>query len=244
MKEMVKHIARAEFSRRAEKERKKRFEVKQRRETHKERRERLEEELAEFADMVSLATASQISEFEARLETYETATVEALLENELKLEEVRSEIDDMLEKAHVLQDGHRVFKTRDGIRVFDEHGVELKKAEIDANNIDDNRPRWEAFKAARKHESQLVEERKELLEYQDKLDAARKRLDDDDLTSQELDDLGTELDAAMPESVKAKLGLEKATNLAIKSSFNVSATSDSARQPVRLGLELSQPGWS
>lgn len=158
---------------------------------------------------VVLAAAEDIAEFRLQLDAYDATTVEALMENREALEAARKRIDLMLAKAYVLPDGRRVFKTEDGLRVFDEHGQELSPETIDPAEIDDSKPKWEAFKAEIDAEKRLIEERQDLLAYQEKLDAARKRLDNGEITQQELDRIKDELVADMPDAVREKLGIEQ-----------------------------------
>jgi hypothetical protein len=156
-----------------------------------------------------LATQTQIEEFEVKLDTYDTATVELLMDNRLALESVQRRLDHMLENATTLPDGRKVFKTRDGQRVFDEHGTEIMKEELEATQIADQRTRWEEFKGAKDEKTLLEEQRVQLLEYQAKLDEARNRLKDGDITADELKRIEVKLDADMPDELRNKLGKSK-----------------------------------
>jgi hypothetical protein len=115
----------------------------------------------------------------------------------------------MLENATTLPDGRKVFKTRDGMRVFDQHGKELPPDELDPKAIGDEKTRWEDYKSQRDAKTELERERAQLLEYQTKLDEARNRLKDGDITADELKDIETKLDADMPEELRQKLGKSK-----------------------------------
>lgn len=181
----------------------------------KARRDKREKELAdnrrenaEIADLIVavLASEAEIEAFKVKLDIYDAATVDALMQNEEELTAVRERIQDMLLEAHTLPDGRRVFKTRDGQRVFDEHGTEMKAEEIDPRSIDDRKTRWEDWQEIRAKETALVEERGELLAYQQKLDEARERVDDPELTKNELDALDKEHADAMPERVRRLAG--------------------------------------
>lgn len=112
-------------------------------------------------------------------------------------------------QAHVLPDGRRVFKTIDGQKVFDEHGQELSPDTMDPNGIDDRRPRWEAFKAGLDERAALTHERRQILEYQEKLDETRERLDRGGLTENDLSSMKDELMLAAPERVRRKLDVEE-----------------------------------
>lgn len=158
----------------------------------------------EFAEMI--LTEQQIAKFTAKLDNYDRATVDALMENGVELDAAREQVQEMLGHAETLPDGRRVFKTRDGKKVFDEKGVEVKPDEIKPDSIDDRRPRWEDFKAARDRQESLETERAELHAYQEKLDRARDRADDPDFSEAEMKALERDLGDSAPERVRRKLG--------------------------------------
>lgn len=98
-----------------------------------------------------------------------------------------------------------MFKTENGTRVFDEHGHEIAAEEIQPNEIADSRPRWETVEFARKHLVGLEQERTDILEYQQKLDDARERLDAVDMTKGEFEELHKDLKTEMPDAVRELL---------------------------------------
>ena len=167
--------------------------------------DRLEDDFLEFAASAILATADDIEHLRMTLDHYDAATVEALLDNERQLTEVRQQIDVMLGRAYVLPDGRRVFKTEDGLRVFDEHGLELSADDIDPNAIEDWRPRYEGYAEKVEREFELLKEREGLIDYQARVDEARERLDEDGLTKADLADIEADLEASMPLAVQRKL---------------------------------------
>ena len=162
-----------------------------------------EAELLDFA--VAMVTAGDIEAFQETLAVYDAATVAALQENAIKLEVVQKKLDAHLAKAYVLPDGRRVFKTEDGSQVFDEFGQEVDLDTVAPETIEENRPRWESYKAVLDEKRELTAERKEVLGYQEKLDGARERLDRGDLTQDEFDDLREELKADMPAAVRTQV---------------------------------------
>lgn len=165
---------------------------------------REDREMAELLTAV-LASDERIEAFTAKLDRYDVATVDALMQNEQDLAVVRERIETMLLEAHTLSDGRRVFKTRDGQRVFDENGTELKANEIDPNTISDKKTKWEDFQEAHQTRDALVDERRQLLEFQGKIDDARERLEDPELTEDELKALDKELGEAVPDRVRKTL---------------------------------------
>lgn len=54
---------------------------------------------------VTIASDVQITEFKVKLDTYDAATVTALMENQVLLDAVRESLDLILSRAHVLENG-------------------------------------------------------------------------------------------------------------------------------------------
>ena len=197
---------RREFAGRSEAAIYRRFQRRQ--EEERQRREEREDartDSAELLDMAALVvTEMEINNFRREIDRYDTATIVALQQNEIDLAEARERLERIFAKAHVLPDGRRVFKTEDGLHVVDEYGQELSPDVISPEEIADARPRWEEASDAIDRLEALTQEREELLDYQAKLDDARKRLDNGDLTREEFDRLRTELQVDMPVSVRAQ----------------------------------------
>ena len=177
----------------------------------RERKEEIEDEAAELSDFaMAVVSMAEVDEFKIELDRYDTATVAALQENEYQLTVARERLDLIFARAHVLPDGRRVFKTEDGLRVFDERGQELTAEVTDPLDIADERPRWETAKQAIDKLEALTEERAAILDYQEKLDAARERLDQGDMTRKEFDELRETLKTKMPEAVGVQMpGMER-----------------------------------
>lgn len=195
---------------------------------NRDRKEKITEEaeqaLLDLVVTVVLATKIEIKAFQAKLDTYDEATVIALMENQQLLDAVNERITDMLARAHVLEDGRRVFKTENGMQVFDEHGEQVDESVIHPDQIDDLKPTWEAFEGELKLEKQLQAERQGLIEYQEKLDNARERSNSDNFTKEELDELEAELEADMPPTVARHIpGMEASSAIELKSEFKTPA---------------------
>lgn len=174
----------------------------------KEEREREADQEALLDTMlVLMATEAEFTDFYAELDAYDTATVEALMENEERLKAVREELKILLDQAYVLPDGRRVFKTEDGTRVFDEHGAELKN--IDPDAIEDWRPYWEKYQNPFEREADLAKQREDILEFQKLTDEVRAEAKDAEenggISRERLDELRKKLADDAPEAVKAKL---------------------------------------
>lgn len=172
----------------------------------RERKEAFEQNETEFMDFaMTMVAATEIDGFRLEIDAYDAAAVSALYENEHRLALARTELGDLFAKAHVLPDGRHVFKTEDGVRVFDEHGQELALDVIDPDAIADERPRWEAVKPKIDAHDALVKERDEIIRYQGKLDDARERLDKGDISRTEFDAMREDLKEAMPDAVRDQL---------------------------------------
>lgn len=172
----------------------------------KQRREELRE-AGDVAHIVAVVMASEdaIARFERQLDLYDTTTIEALQANAEELDAAAQARDEMLEKAHVLPDGRRVFRTEDGTAVFDEHGKKLSDETISPHAINRSRPSWEAFDAVVQDFTTLTEERTELLAYQEQLDEMRERLERGEVTAGELDDFERSLSGGAPSRVRELL---------------------------------------
>lgn len=165
-----------------------------------------QQEASDFGEAMMVATDAQIAAFTVKLDRYDAATVEALQNNTVALEKIREKLDKMLLDAYVLPDGRRVFKSKDGTKVFDEKGVEVGKDVIDPAQIGDDKPTWEAYRDLYAEDQRLKVERDELLRYQDKIDEMRKELAEDKPTQKRLKELEDDLSKNAPESVRRIMG--------------------------------------
>ena len=221
MLQLSRHFANDRRSHRLEMERRREWFIKAR-EDQKRREDSANDtadEIVELGMTVVMATEAQIEAFEARLDRLDAATVAALDQNRFKLEEVRhllalnnQRIQDMLERAHVLDDGRRVFLTDDRLQAFDEFGDEVFRDELDFDAVPENAPTYEAYaeqveigKALEAEEQVLVDEQQELLDYQNKLDDARERIIEGDFSKNDLEQLDAELMDAMPVLVRGHM---------------------------------------
>lgn len=205
---------RLEFARRAEgwreDQHREYFRKKEAEEREKKREQGNEAAQDAMFDYVTAVLASEtaIQSFTVKVDAYQAATVEALMENEEQLRRVSEELQILLDQAYVLPDGRRVFKTEDGIRVFDEHGVEVR--DIDPDTIEDWRPHWEKYQNPFERKAGLVEEREKLFEFQkiaDEADAEIANAKEEGIAQDRLDELEKRLADEAPDVVKHKLGM-------------------------------------
>lgn len=183
--------------------------VQRQQEEERQRRERREDARNDDAELMDFAmvvvSASEIAQFRSELDRYDAATIAALQENEVELAQIRERMEELLGQAYVLPDGRRVFKTEDGLRVFDEHGIELDASTIDPDLIGDDHPHWETYRSYFDRAQELISERDEILRYQQELDEARERLDAGDMTQDEFDQMREQLVAEMPDAVRSQI---------------------------------------
>jgi hypothetical protein len=174
----------------------------------KEQEERAEAGAEDILDMVIMATSTELAAFDVTINHYETATYDALIENERLLEIVRQRHEEMLEKAYTLPDGRKVFESEDGLRVFDADGNELDATVITPEEIEDWRPKHEAFQADRDELADLEAQRAEIIGYQERLELAREQVKDGEISQSDLDALEQELAADIPDAVRNEFPAE------------------------------------
>jgi hypothetical protein len=106
---------------------------------------------------------------------------------------------------------------------------------IDPGEIADARPRWEDVTVARELEQRLRRERAELLRFQERVDAARERLDDTDLTQRELEELKGDLERSAPDAVRRQMpGFARGSGPAPADEFDaVSGSAPTSTIPAR-----------
>jgi len=153
----------------------------------------------------SLEQAERVRRLEDRLDAQQSAVVDALLDNQRRLDEANERLDGLLEQAYELPDGRKVFKSEDGISVYDADGNQVSDAEIDPDSIPEGHPSWETYQAAREERIALEEERAELTEYQERLDEAEALLQRGDLTQDDFAELDSLLNDNVPDGLRPTL---------------------------------------
>ncbi|SMX44533.1 hypothetical protein [Octadecabacter ascidiaceicola] len=210
MVQLAEHFESKDRGTHSEWARQQRWFIKARQDT--ERREkvqdRLEDDLAALAAEVIMATQAQLAALEVKLDSYDEATVTALMENQELLDVVNARIEAMLNQAYVMEDGRRVFRTEDGQQVFDEHGTEVGATELDPQMIDSSLPTWEMFSSDIEQQRALETQRTEILDYQEQLDAARDQIAEGEISEADLEALDADLLDAMPDAVRSYAGIE------------------------------------
>lgn len=219
-----------------------RLEQERQRQTERKQQERKEEransDLLSAASDALLASDQQVQAMQQRLATYETATVAALMDNQKELDAVQAKIDAMLATAYVMSDGRRVFRTEDGTQVFDEDGQELSAEELDPMLIAPTSTTWEAYQEQIHLRDTLNQERQEILDYQEKLDTARERLDQGPMSLNDLEALEADLEETMPTKVRERADVKSA---AMQNTHHIITSGTHANQFATLTVKSMTP---
>lgn len=183
---------------------------------------------------VIIATEQQIRDFETKLDRYDETTVAALMENQKQLDAVNARIEDMLSRAYVMEDGRRVFKTRDGTKVFDEHDQFVSRDELDYDLIGPDLPIAEDFKQEKFSRKHFEARKEKLLEFQEEVDNAREEVSKNGTTQDNLEELEADLMKDVPEEVMAQMSGYGQSDLAQKAVTTKT-------QPTTLDIQASVP---
>lgn len=157
----------------------------------KEQQEKDAEFTAEAVETVLTACEQRLTGLQERADDLDAISLQALIEAQQRLEEI-------LRNANRARDGRAIFEASDGT-IYDENGNEVKPADIDPGEWNDDGPSWDDFSAARDdiHRAQALRDR-----VRDQQDRLADNPDED-----ALDDIDAELDALEAE-LRAELGLE------------------------------------
>lgn len=202
--------------------------------------DKAEETFIAVASAVIVATEIEIKAFQQKLDQYDTLTVQALMDNQEALAVVEHQIEAMLNRAHRMEDGRRVFKSEDGTWAVDQDGQRLDPDIDDIPSIPETRDTAEAYLEQLERKQALMQERKKLVEFQEKLDKAREHSSQGGFTKDELDELEADIEMSMPQLLRNKIaGNDKFENARhAKSEF--SATTSST--PLSLNQTLKATG--
>ncbi|OXT01647.1 hypothetical protein B7H23_01355 [Notoacmeibacter marinus] len=189
--------------------------------------EQAEDNLIAAGQEIALATTMQIRQFQARmdafeaglddydakLDIYDAAVARALMEQIERLGQLEAEKQAMLDSAFVLEDGRRVFLSRDRTYAVDEQGAQLTETEFVESGITPGEFTAEDFLANTDAIDRTNEEIDQLHEAQADIDAAREQsaearelieksrdlAAEEDVTLEALEELDSEIADAMPD---------------------------------------------
>ncbi len=114
-------------------------------------------------------------------------TIEEIQKLQDLLDIAKAEHQVLLNNAHVLHDGRRVFKTKDGKHVYTEDGTELGKDVIDPDAISNDKTFYEAQQKSLKKIESLKNRLDAKHQKLERLDKDAETLNSDDLTPDKLD---------------------------------------------------------
>jgi len=208
------------------------------------RQENADQDLLDLAVSVILADPIEIEAFKVDLDQYDALTVEAIMENREILDRLYLERDALLDNAYQLDDGTYVFKTEDGTRVIDKEGNIVSATVIDPDMIGDRHTtaeQWETITGSiKKHEA--IDQR--LMDYQEKLDAARERVDSGELTQDQFEDVRDGIEKDMPIEVRRKLpDYDPSQETDLKGDFTATVKQAAQLAPMDMAIDPSMvPG--
>jgi len=146
------------------------------------------------------------------------------MENTEALALIQDQLDAMLDRAFIMEDGRKVFKSEDGTWAVDQDGNKLDPEVDSIEAIPQTQDTAETYLEALEEKQRLEQERQELHDFQDKLDNTREPSNSDDFSKEELDELEKELEADMPQAVKQRLpDYDPSKELDMKSDFSATA---------------------
>ncbi|MCR9089465.1 MAG: hypothetical protein NXH97_22325 [Rhodobacteraceae bacterium] len=174
------------------------------------RKEKAEAEQFDAGDILTVAivagaTAIQIEQLSERTDLHQQLVIEALQENRLAIDASQEDLDRLLDQAHVLEDGRRVFETRDGTAVIDEYGNKVADDIITPGEVDDTRPDAETYLARRDAHIALMKEQTDLLAYQRELDRFDQAIAAGNLSQDDVARMQDFMDTQAPAAIRAKL---------------------------------------
>lgn len=163
-----------------------------------------DDDLMSVAQSSAQAAIEKIDILGERITQFKQLTIEEIMFLQGKLDSLLVQREAMLDKAFVLEDGTRVFKTLDGTAVFDEFGNSVGNEFVDPNLIGNDLPNWEAFSQNTRDINSAKAGLTEKIEFLGELDELEDALGQDDLTEDQLNDLEERLEAAIPESTRIR----------------------------------------
>lgn len=160
------------------------------------------DEFAEFVLLELLASAQDIARLRTKIDLLDRASLEALRETDEKLDKARENLERTRDNAYQLPDGRKVYRTEDGKTVYDDRGNQVSPTAITPDAISEESPIWEMRQRAAERVEDLETQRQDIQDFRSRLDRTGKRLDDDNITQDELDELDKELESGMPAAVR------------------------------------------
>ncbi len=153
-----------------------------------------------------------MNQYDAKLNAYDEAVTHALIEHLERLQILEARHAELLVDASALEDGRKVFKSKDGTFVIDENGDVVGADIVDPASIPDELTSAEDYRSSLDRimaekaigadlysaQSQIDVAREKSKLVSEKLNEAKDASDQDGISIQELEDFEAELEAVMP----------------------------------------------
>lgn len=169
-------------------------------------RESAERRGRDVAELMVLASRERIEKFQEKLRLLEQACYEALAENEQKLKAAEERLADTRSKAYeiTMPDGRLTKVYRDGDRVREQSGALVSPDWIKADDIPPSCPTWQRQVDEENVVNKIRAERRELVEYSERIQQNKAYTRRDGLTDDDVDALESDTNRRMPASVREK----------------------------------------
>ena len=164
-----------------------------------------DKEADNWAELVATVSQQQLDDFRVELEAYQAATTEELLYLREQLDRLESERQELLDKAYVLPDGRRVFKSEDGTKVYFEDGTEVDPSIVQHHQIGEEHTYWQPYHRKTMQVDIVKQHFDATLSYQHKTDALEQRLERGEITEGEYGEMRETLVGQAPKRVSARV---------------------------------------
>lgn len=207
---------------------------------------------------------SKLDQYDAKLDIYDETVTRALIEHLERLQILETRHAELLDNAFVLENGTKVFKSKDGTFVVDEVGGKLSLDIVDPDIIPDGFTTAEDLTASldametenaeinelHRAQAEIDAAREQSSLAREKLDAAKDALDKHGITVQEIEDLDADLEGLVPtklpslpkSAIKHLSGISNAGKLPdAQSAFVANANPADQKEAAPLGRSQPMP---
>lgn len=159
---------------------------------------------AMLAQIVCDQNQRRIERLQSEAVLAETASYEALIAAREKLAETMQRLNAMLEQAHQLPDGRRVFLSEDGSYAIDEDLNQLTDNEMDEVEWEAGRTTAEDYSQTHADEAAALQDVRDIEKYRQQLEDNREKLGNKEpITGDDIAAIEDDI-AAMPDSVRER----------------------------------------
>lgn len=164
---------------------------------------------AAFNELVMAVYRETQTRLLEQFDTDQRASRLAVSEIDKRLVQLAREQAEAIERAVKLDDGRAIFLSEDGQSIYTEDGERLSDevaAELLEGRGEELRagPSWEGFAAFSREREELLKERAEIIEWEQRREELRARVEGGELSQDELEALEREYEESVPDRVQAQ----------------------------------------